>query len=267
MLTFLSKLVYALLGTRKSRYIVFATLFFALLSTYVESGLQSEVDEHVNPYLSRAIISIGLTLVTGGCLKLLELLLARYRSGWWLYGLALETGGAPHFIVGYFKAVYDANTDRHMVRTAKCFDCDNVARGATLLDTTKPRATWKADKIWITEDHMDIVYNLEKAGPGQKGEGGAPDTYLGLILLQTDRESGSGDRYDGEVKYVQDIHGHNGYVYCEKIEQKATPDKVAAALIELELKNKKAWYLVDCVAKIHDEKKSKGNPPVAVGAH
>lgn len=250
-----------LLGTKKSRHIAFATLFFALLYTFLEAGIQLFLDERLDPPLARLVLAGVLTIITTVSLKVLDILLVRCRSGIYLYGLCLETPAGPHFIVGYFEAEYDAKKNRHRVETAVCFDCDDLKPGARLVDIAQPRARWTADKIWLSPRNLDIVYELEMhvRDHGTRARGGTPNRYLGLMLLQARHGLSGPVQYQGEVKYVEDSdapgsHGHHGHVYCEKVRRKGKSRQEWVAMIEQDLWKEKARHLVDAVAQVRNEK-------------
>lgn len=263
----LQKMTNSLISVRTSRDIGFFTMFFALLSTYIESGLQHFVEAHIDRYLSLAVLSLLLAIFTTTFLKLLDALLARVRSGVYIYGLCLDTASGPHYIVGFFEALYDPSTDRHYVDSALCFDCIRLDRGRTPFDIDSPRARWIADRVRVSENHLELVYNFEKLGLGDLSRGGTPRSYLGLMLLERDRGLVRGVRYTGEVKYLSDGQDCRGYVYCEKTERRGATRGEWIATVERDLRDTKAQHLVDAVAQVRHKLRGVMNQSAYQAAH
>jgi hypothetical protein len=185
------------------------------------------------------LAGILITLIASIMIIIYEKLLWRYlcyksyRGGWWLYALVDDDATKAQPIVGFFRIKH--SLDRIQITNAHCFYYDGSNAENHLV---KERGFWSADLVMISEDEMQLVYEMPNAEAPPNGTGFLPNHYIGYMELTHhggEQDSIFGNSpHGGLIIEVSRQHDHGGIMYCERLKQNVLrswgPKTLVAAL-------------------------------------
>jgi hypothetical protein len=200
------------------KHLLLLAVFWIVLSGTLESGIaQLAARVGLNmPILRDLPIVLACTAVSYLAMWCWARMVGYWQSGWWAYALYLED--EQRIVIGLFRLKYVAKEDRHIVTVAICYNT-TMRMGRVDVNFQNPRGFWESNVVDFHGDRATIVYffrRCERHGPVMYEQTDVPKKYLGVLLLNSRRDSSGEltDEYEGSAKFVHEAADHTGFVVC-----------------------------------------------------